>query len=226
VRKLAMSARTAAKAPAERRFPIAREGYPWIAGSACLAAAAWPLGLPALAAVGLGLALVFLGFFRDPERTAPDRASAIVAPADGRVLAVEEWSGEPLAGVRVSIFMSPLDVHVNRCPIGGRVEAVRYRPGKFFRAFAKKASSDNEQNAVVLCDARGRSACYVQIAGFLARRIVCYVTEGMAVERGQRCGMIVFGSRVDVYLPREVRLQVCRGDRVRAGESVIAEWPS
>jgi phosphatidylserine decarboxylase len=125
----------------------------------------------------------------------------------------------------VSIFMSPLDVHVNRVPVSGRVVDIRYHPGKYFRAFADKASLDNEQNAVVIEDRDGRRMCFVQIAGFLARRIVCYLRVGMEVDVGQRYGMIMFGSRADLYLPATARVRVNVGDRARGGQTVIGEWP-
>jgi phosphatidylserine decarboxylase len=128
--------------------------------------------------------------------------------------------------LQVSIFMSPANVHVNRNPTDGRVLEVRYNHGRYFRAFADKASLDNEQNAVVLEDPQGRRLAFVQIAGFLARRIVCYLEPGMTMQRGDRCGLIMFGSRVDMFLPPEARLRVEVGQRTRAGETVVAEWPT
>lgn len=122
--------------------------------------------------------------------------------------------------------MSPFDVHVNRNPVSGRVTDVRYHPGRYFRAFADKASLDNEQNAVHMELPDGRRLAFVQIAGFLARRIVCYLRPGMNAVRGERCGMILFGSRVDVFLPVDAVLQVSVGARTRAGETVIAAWTS
>jgi phosphatidylserine decarboxylase len=121
--------------------------------------------------------------------------------------------------------MSPANVHVNRNPTGGRVMEVRYNHGRYFRAFADKASLDNEQNAVVLEDPGGHRLAFVQIAGFLARRIVCYLEPEMKVERAERCGLIMFGSRVDIFLPAEAQLRVEVGQRTRAGETVVAEWP-
>lgn len=209
------------------RIPLAREGTPHIAGAGVLAAALLAFAPWWLAAPALVLAALVVNFFRDPERTPPAGERLVVAPADGRVIKAEVvHDARFLNGQarQVSIFMSPLNVHVNRAPVTGRVRDVRYNPGKYFRAFADKASLDNEQNAVVLEDAAGRTVAFVQIAGFLARRIVCYLRPGMTAERGARCGMILFGSRVDVFLPLEAELRVAPGKTTRAGETVIAEW--
>jgi phosphatidylserine decarboxylase len=172
----------------------------------------------------VGLAFCFW-FFRDPDRAAPADERFVVSPADGRVVAVAAEPRVPLldaAATRVSIFMSPLDVHVNRNPVSGTVETVRHTAGRFRAAFADKASLDNERNALVLTSG-GRRFGLVQIAGALARRIVCNVRPGDTVRRGERFGMIMFGSRVDVFLPTGVEPRVARGDRVRAGVTVIAE---
>jgi phosphatidylserine decarboxylase len=172
--------------------------------------------------VGVGFCLYF---FRDPERQPPSGDDLIISPADGRVLEVvpgreEQFLHAP--ATRVSIFMSPLDVHVNRSPVTGTVELVRHTAGKFRAAFADKASLDNERNAVVLASG-GRRYLVVQIAGALARRIVCARQPGDRLARGERFGMIMFGSRVDVFLPPGVEPRVARGDRVRAGQTVIAQ---
>ena len=185
------------------------------------AAAGHPVALlPLLAGVGF-----CLYFFRDPERQPPSGDDLIISPADGRVLEVvpgreEQFLHAP--ATRVSIFMSPLDVHVNRSPVTGTVELVRHTAGKFRAAFADKASLDNERNAVVLASG-GRRYLVVQIAGALARRIVCARQPGDRLARGERFGMIMFGSRVDVFLPPGVEPRVARGDRVRAGQTVIAQ---
>jgi len=213
------------------RLPIAREGWPVIATVAAVlgavavvgAAAGRPSAVIPLV-VGLGLAL---NFFRDPERVPPPGERLVVAPADGRVVAVASEREEGFLrapATRVSIFMSPLDVHVNRNPVSGTVLAVRHTPGRFRAAFADKASLDNERNAVGL-EAGGRRYLVVQIAGALARRIVCRVRPGDAVRRGERMGMIMFGSRVDLWMPSDVRPLVRRGDRVRAGATALAEAP-
>ena len=218
--------------PSRSRFPIAREGWPIIAIVAAVfglvaavgIAAGRPIAvLPLLVALGLTL-----NFFRDPERRPPGDERAVVSPADGRVLEVGPATAEAFLdapATRVSIFMSPLDVHVNRNPVSGMVTAVCHTAGKFRAAFADKASLDNERNAVVL-ETGGRRYLMVQIAGALARRIICRISPGDRVRRGERMGMIMFGSRVDLYLPLDVRPVVQPGDRVRAGLTVVAEVPA
>jgi len=174
--------------------------------------------VPLLLAVGF-----CLWFFRDPERTAPGDDRVVVSPADGRVVAVvperEDRFLHAMA-TRVSIFMSPLDVHVNRSPVTGTVCEVQHTDGMFRAAFSDKSSLDNERNAVVL-ESGGKRFVLVQIAGALARRIVCYVGPGDRLERGQRFGMIMFGSRVDLFLPPGVQPTVSKGERVRAGLSIL-----
>jgi len=164
-------------------------------------------------------------FFRDPAREIPAGEHQVVSPADGRVLAVvaereERFLQAP--ATRISIFMSPLDVHVNRSPVAGRVVTVEHTRGKFRAAFADKASLDNERTAMVL-EAGGRRLVVVQIAGALARRIVCRPRPGDVLERGERYGLIMFGSRVDLFLPEGVRACVAPGARVYAGRTVVAE---
>ncbi|MFQ5666020.1 MAG: phosphatidylserine decarboxylase family protein [Candidatus Binatia bacterium] len=210
------------------RVPLAREGYPLIGGSIAVTVVLFVFGWPVLATVALALTLFVVSFFRDPHRVIPAAPAIVVAPADGRVIKVERVrDGRYLAGeaVLVSVFMSPLNVHVNRVPVTGRVVDLHYNPGKYFRAFADKASLDNEQHAVSMEDEQGRRLCCVQIAGFLARRIVCYLRPGQWVQRGQRYGMIMFGSRTDLYLPPGVQVRVRVGDRARGGVTVIAQWP-
>ena len=209
---------------------LAPEGWPFVLGGAAFAVAVyllWPRGIP-LAALGLLLSLFSLWFFRNPDRTPPPGTGIVVSPADGRIV----YAGDSppgryalAAGKRVSIFMSPFDVHVNRAPVTGRVASVRYHKGAFHVASVDKASLMNEQIGVAIDKPGGRTVTYVQIAGMVARRVVCDLKEGDAVRQGQRVGMIRFGSRVDVYLPSEARLAVVTGDRVRAGESVIGAFP-
>src|SRR6185312_2739156 len=166
-------------------------------------------------------ALCCLGFFRDPDRTPPALPGALVAPADGRVMviteAVDPWVGP---AVRVSIFLSPLDVHVNRAPIGGLVKNVEYVAGRFLAAYRPEASEQNERCAVSLDGDRARLTV-TQISGVLARRIVCRVRPGDLLRAGERYGLIRFGSRTDLMLPRGTDLRVRVGDRVRGGESVM-----
>lgn len=209
---------------------FAREGYPWILG---LGAASLILGLLDLQVMGgatLGLTLFVAFFFRDPHRHSPDDDGLILSPADGRVVTVESDARNPSAPappcVRVGIFLSPLNVHVNRMPVAGRVADIAYRAGKFRAAFAADAADVNERNTVSLEDARGRRLVLVQIAGMLARRIVCRVRRGEQVRQGDRYGMIMLGSRVDLYCPAEAELRIDVGQRVKAGETVIAVYPA
>jgi phosphatidylserine decarboxylase len=209
------------------RLPLAPEGYPLMGGAATLTVVLFVLGWTIPAVAALALTIFVVSFFRDPQRTSPIGPGLIVSPADGRVIKVAPVQDDRFlhgTATLVSIFMSPLNVHVNRIPASGRVLDVRYNPGKYFRAFADKASLDNEQNAVLMEDELGRQFCFVQIAGFLARRIVCHLHAGMAIERGQRYGMIMFGSRADLYLPPAAQVRVHVGDRARGGLTVIAEW--
>lgn len=162
------------------------------------------------------------GFFRDPERIPPDGDGVIVSPADGRVVYVGESTDA--AAYRISIFLSPLDVHINRAPMNGRVVDVLYQKGSFAAAYKGKASNENERNAIELENDRGRTLRVVQIAGFLARRIVCRVARGDSLKRGERFGLIMFGSRVDVYLPREAVVEIRVGQRVRGGETIVARF--
>ena len=180
--------------------------------AAAALAAGWIAAGVALAAAALALA----GFFRDPERTAPDGEGVVVSPADGKVVEVSD------EGRRLSIFLSPLDVHVNRAPMDGRVQDVRYRPGRFFAANRGKASDENERNVVEFVEDSGKTLEVVQIAGFLARRIVCDVGPGDPLRKGERFGLIMFGSRVDLYLPPGAAVEVRPGQRVRSGETVVA----
>jgi len=217
------------------RIPLAPDGYPPIVGCFASAAVAGVLaavtsGMPArvfgmVAVVMAVFGVFFLNFFRDPRRKAPAGDGLVVSPADGRVIVAEQGVDEPrflgTRAAKVSVFMSPLDVHVNRSPVDGEVIGVHYNAGKYFAAFADKASLDNEQNAVVMRTAEGRGIAFVQIAGFLARRIVCRVRAGDRCGRGERVGMIKLGSRVDVFIEGDVELRVKLGDRVTAGETVL-----
>jgi len=206
---------------------IAREGYRFIGAAAAAAVLAGLFGWRGLMVVATGLAAFLAAFFRDPDRKVPDAAGLVVAPADGRVIDVEGGVRVPqLPGPasRLSIFMSPLNVHVNRAPITGTVRSVQYEAGKFHAAFSRKASSHNERNLILMVDERNEQFLMVQIAGAMARRIICYVAPDARVERGARCGMIMFGSRVDLYIPESVSLRVRSGDRVRAGESVVGVY--
>ncbi|NNG46392.1 MAG: phosphatidylserine decarboxylase family protein [Deltaproteobacteria bacterium] len=205
---------------------IAPEGIPFLLGSIALAAAlllVWPRTIPATL-FGVFLA-VFVGwFFRNPDRSPPSLPGAVISPADGKIVYAGDnppgrYFEEP--GKRVSVFMSLFDVHVNRAPVSGKVVSVQYHPGKFLAANVEKASLANEQNGVLLETPDGHRVAYVQIAGFVARRVVCDLVPGDTVRVGQRVGLIRFGSRVDILLPSSASLNVRAGDRVRAGESIV-----
>ena len=179
------------------------------------------MGWWAAAALFTAAALAFLGFFRDPERTPPVVPGAVLAPADGRVMAIAEVT-DPWVGpsVRMSIFLSPLDVHVNRAPIGGLVKNVEYVAGRFLAAYRPEASEQNERCTVSLEGETARVAVK-QIAGVLARRIVCRARPGDTLRSGERFGLIRFGSRTDLVVPRGTQVRIAVGDRVRGGESVM-----
>lgn len=201
---------------------IASDAYLPAALPAGTAVLAFVLGWQGTGAILAVVAVAILLFFRDPERTIPREPGLVVSPADGRVIAVV--AEPPAAGaaprLRVSIFLSLFDVHINRAPAAGRVAGVRYHAGGFLPAFDDKASERNEQNRIEI-DGDDAPMTVVQIAGLVARRIVCRVSKEDRVERGERIGLIKFGSRVDLFLPATVELSVKVGDRVRGGSSVI-----
>lgn len=206
---------------------IAPEGYPFVTATALAATATFIFGGMLIALPLLAVTLFMLYFFRDPERWIPEGASIFVAPADGKVILVEHVQETAHIGgsaLMVSIFMSPLDVHVNRAPCDGRVEAVLHRPGTFISAFKHEASLQNESITMVLSSRQGKIVVR-QVAGFVARRAVCRVVPGDTLKKGDRYGIIKFSSRVDLYLPDATQLRVRLGDRVRAGESVLGHVP-
>jgi phosphatidylserine decarboxylase len=208
--------------------PLHPEGYPFIGVFALLSLILFWLWTP-LGWLGTLMTAWCAFFFRDPPRVTPIGEGLVVAPADGRVCLVGAATppaelalgAKPLT--RVSIFMSVFDCHVNRSPVTGRIERIAYRPGAFLNAELDKASDDNERNGLVIATARGVRIGVVQIAGLIARRIVCFVREGASIGAGERIGMIRFGSRVDVYLPDGVRPLVAEGQTAVAGETVIAD---
>ena len=179
----------------------------------------WRLTAGILALAG---AFVFY-FFRDPERQVPRESGAVVSPADGRVVEVVREPFEGRQGNRISIFLSIFNVHVNRSPVAGRVESVEYRPGKFYAAMRARASVENEQNVIRLETARG-PVIVKQIAGWIARRVLVWKPVGTTLQCGERLGMIRFGSRVDLWLPAEVRIVVRKGQTVHGGSSIVAQW--
>lgn len=209
------------------RIPIHREGWPFIAIAAALNAALFlVLGWWGLLATPIALWVV--AFFRDPERTPPAGDGLIVSPADGILLPIAtavppaEFGGWSEPRTRLSIFMNVFDIHVNRIPEAASVGELAYRPGKFFNASFDKASVHNERLAIRLALFGGQDLIVVQVAGLVARRIVCSLRKGQQVSRGERFGMIRFGSRLDVYLPEGARVAAQQGQRVRAGETVLA----
>ncbi len=207
--------------------PIHREGWPFIAGFAVLAGVLAFIAAP-LGWVGALLTAWRAYFFRDPARVTPIEPGLLISPADGVVQAVApaappaELGMEATPRPRISIFMNVFDVHVNRAPADGAVTALRYRPGKFFNASLDKASEHNERQAVRMTTAEGKDIAVVQIAGLVARRILCTLAEGQYVRAGERIGMIRFGSRVDVYLDDGMIPLAVAGQRAVAGETVIA----
>jgi phosphatidylserine decarboxylase len=207
-----------------RQFPIAVEGFPLIIPMLAATLVSAFFGWIYLSICLSILTLFAIFFFRNPKRGIPPSGQAVVAPADGRVIRVDPCQEERFLQAKVtkiSIFMSIFNVHVNRSPIAGIVEEKSYTPGRFHLANSDKSAEENEQNAMVICGKTGLKVLLVQIAGFVARRIVCYPEKGDALEKGQILGMIRFGSRLDIYLPEEVEPSVKPGDRVRAGESIL-----
>ncbi len=207
--------------------PIAAPGYPLILAFVCLFFLGWLMGWGWLALLG-GAGAVFLAYFyRDPDRPLPEEAGVIVSPADGKVVILDEVQEDQFLhrpAKRLGIFMNVFDAHVNRAPVAGRVAAIKYRPGKFKAAFRQEAGWRNEQQTLVLESDQGPRVLVIQIAGLLARRIIPFVTEGQRVDRGERVGMICFGSRVDLYLPEDCQILVKVGDRLKAGSSIVGRW--
>lgn len=205
---------------------IAREGWPFLAIVLAVAiaatfwCAAWSIPLWIIA-------LFVLQFFRDPPRDIPQDAGAVLSPADGRVIKVERIT-DPYGkrdAILISVFMNVFNVHSNRSPVDGKIEQVQYFPGKFVNADLDKASLENERNAIVLKTPLGQTVTFVQVAGLIARRILCYVKAGDVLTRGQRYGFIRFGSRVDVYLPLDAQVKVSIGDKVAATTTILAMLP-
>jgi len=210
----------------ETAFPIERVGIPFIGIAAFATAVFALLGIAVLALLGLLATFFICYFFRDPDRVTPVVEGGVVSPADGKVIKVERLESSHFAKgpcQRVSIFMSVFNVHVNRIPFDGRIAKIEYYPGKFFSANLDKASRLNEHNAVHLETENGQTLCFVQIAGLVARRIICRIQEGDEVVRGRRFGLICFGSRLDVYLPVDAQITVSVGDLVSAGTSLIGK---
>ena len=209
-----------------RGIPVAKEGIPFITLGSLLTLGCWMAEWVWLTWLLGSLTLFTAWFFRNPARTIPQGRSLIVSPGDGTVVAVEQefeyrFLKEP--SVRISIFLNVFNVHINRMPVAGIVQDVVYTPGQFMAANRPKASADNEQNALMLRRTDGKKILCVQIAGLIARRIVCWVVPGEQVETGERFGLIRFGSRMDVYLPLDSAIQIKVGSKVKGGSSILAE---
>ena len=203
---------------------IDRAGVPFIAAALLPAVGFWAFGRPGLATILAAAAGVFVFFFRDPDRTPPDDTDVVVAPADGRVV----HAGTAVPGVapdgrwqQISVFLSPLDVHVNRTPVSGRIVDVRYRRGRFLPAYAPRAAEQNERSEIWI-DHDGQPIVCRQVVGVLARRVVCRLGPGAHVALGQRFGVMKFGSRMDLFLPPSAAVSAAPGDVVRGGETVVA----
>ncbi len=207
-----------------KALKIAKPGILFLVAEVILTVAFAVTGMALLMVLGL-VAIVFTTwFFRNPPRIAPNVKGAVLAPADGKIIKVEQLDNSPHYPERcnkVSIFMSVFNVHVNRIPYDGTISGTHYNPGKFFSANLDKASLENEYNAVTLTTDRGKRICFVQIAGLIARRIICNLSPGDRVRKGSRFGMICFGSRLDVFLPERTRIQVENGQKVSAGTSIL-----
>lgn len=208
--------------------PVAREGWPFIGGFAAISLVLMLIAEP-LGWIGVVLTAWCVYFFRNPDRVTPARTGLVISPADGVVQMIADVAPPPELDMgteprtRVSVFMNVFDCHVNRIPIDGRIGRLSYVPGRFVNAALDKASEENERQLARVDMADGRSIGFVQIAGLVARRIICYLQEDQAVRAGERFGLIRFGSRVDVYLPAGTAPQVAIGQRAIAGETVLAD---
>jgi len=204
---------------------IAHEGYPFIVFSLIVTAFVSFLGGNCwLISFFVILTIFIIWFFRNPERYFEEEGKMLISPADGKVIKIEnvDVSGT-ISGTfkKISIFMNVFNVHVNRAPYEGKIEGIHYHKGKFFSANLDKASEDNERNEILIHTEDGRMIWTVQIAGLIARRIVCWVNPGMTIRKGERFGLICFGSRVDVYLPEDSKISVKLNDKVKAGQTTL-----
>ena len=209
-------------------IPIAREGLPFVGVTSGAAALGWGLGFGASAGALGALALFTAWFFRNPKRVVPTDPRGIVSPGDGKIVGIhEEFESRYVKdrAIRISIFLNVFDVHINRIPCQGTVEEMRYQPGQFLAANKPGATLQNEQNALMIRTAEGLKVVCVQVAGLIARRIVCWTSLGEAVNRGERFGLIRFGSRVDLFIPADSELSVQIGDRVKGGETLLGRLP-
>lgn len=207
-------------------IPIVKEGWPFVGGLGGAVLLFGLVGWTIPAALAGGFTLFTAWFFRNPSRTIPQQPNVVVSPGDGKVIAIEE-EFEPRylkeKSIRVTVFLNVFDVHVNRMPCAGTVEGISYQPGQFLVASKPEATVHNEQNAVMLKTASGAKVLCVQVAGLIARRIVCWVGQGDLVQRGERYGLIRFGSRMDTFVPLGSKICVAVGDRVKGGETIVGE---
>ncbi|WP_136805315.1 phosphatidylserine decarboxylase family protein [Desulfosediminicola flagellatus] len=207
------------------QIPVAKEGFPFIGFMVFITLVFAILSYDLLVWPCLVLTVFVLCFFRDPERFVPPEEDAMVSPADGKVIIAEKVQDDTFTegeAFKVSIFMNVFNVHVNRAPMAGTVEKIVYRPGKFYAADSARGALQNEYCGTVLQTASGKKIAFVQIAGLIARRIICWLEPGDSILKGRRFGLIRFGSRVDLYLPLDTEILVQVGQKVRAGETVIA----
>ena len=215
-----------AEPQSQATFPIAKAGWPFIFAAAFVTFVLALTGIVSMALIGIAVTFFICNFFRDPDRLTPDNSGAVISPADGRVVSTGVVDENPFIdgpSLKIGIFMNIFNVHVNRIPFSGKIKKISYYPGKFFSANKEKASTDNEQNALILETDKQQRLCFVQIAGFIARRIICNVQEEESVICGQWFGLICFGSRVDIYLPADSTLDVVKGDKVKAGTSILGD---
>ncbi len=206
------------------QIPVAKEGFPFIGFAAFCTIILALFGLSVATIISFIATTFIVCFFRDPERFVPVRPDALVSPADGKVINVEKILENPFTGgevQKISIFMNVFNVHVNRIPFNGKVEKILYKPGKFYSADSAQGGLENEYCASIISTPEGHTLAFVQIAGLIARRIVCWLEPGDEVTRGRRFGLIRFGSRVDLYLPIQTEVLIKKGDKVRAGETVL-----
>lgn len=203
---------------------MVKEGYYFGLPPLVLSGVAFLVHWIAVGIVLLCLAAFVFYFFRDPERVIPDEPGTVVSPADGRVVVLTDEDHAGVPGKRISIFLAIWNVHVNRSPAAGTILTMDYRPGKFLAAMMARASTENEQNVISLSTASGEMV-FKQIAGLIARRVVCWKKAGDVVQRGERIGLVRFGSRVDLWVPRDAQILVALGDNVKGGSSVLARWP-
>lgn len=207
-------------------IPIVKEGIPFVGITGGVTLLSGVMGWMVPAVIAGGFTLFTAWFFRNPSRVIPQGPNVVVAPGDGKVIAIEE-EFEPRylkdRSIRLTIFLNVFDVHVNRTPCEGRIEQVQYQPGAFLVASKPEATLRNEQNALMIRTDKGAKVLCVQVAGLIARRIVCWVTAGDRVPRGERFGLIRFGSRMDTFLPLGTKMRVAVGDRVKGGETIVGE---